>query len=668
MKKGILTSLGLAAVLTLGLASVNEYRDFKEVDAAGTWNLVTDASTLAVGDQVVIAAKDFDYALSVTQNNNNRAQTAITKSGETITIDANVQALTLAEGTSTGSFAFYTGAEGYLYAAGGSSSNYLRTKTTKDANGSFTITISEGVATIKSVGNTSRGWLRYNSTNNPPIFSCYGSGQADIALYKFVGEGGYEVTTTQEIQSKLIKPYYNNGVYTKKTQIYVSDAGKNEIKKSFLGSVQVDRTTYYNGTALLMGDYDGGFDQINSGYGTDAKGNLTHFKLADAANGTITTPTYSANNTHPNWHDKDEKGDNIGEGMEGFYMTLNDMTQENYFEGWSFDGGKATYVTEEEFIDGSNKFVQDFLAFTAPCLQPMVLDATSSNYFQITKLEISEGKHVNWGEYLSLKMYVSSTNESLVINKKDLVLSEARIYTGNQIIDEDVNARIKINQVTGGNVESSLPEKTDNNVNYYKPEGQVITFTISAYENYELTGLTVTNNNEPVEIEFDPTGCEFNVEMNGDVVVTPEFTKVETGDDSGDTLAPITEAKSISFASTAQRTDHSSTRQVWENNGVTLINDKAASTNDVVTNTNPVRLYASSAITIECTGTFNKIVFNCNTTGYATALNNSISDSNCKVTVSSKTVTVVFTKAVSIFEIAKLSAQVRLDSLTVSYE
>ena len=30
MKKGILTSLGLAAVLTLGLASVNEYRDFKE--------------------------------------------------------------------------------------------------------------------------------------------------------------------------------------------------------------------------------------------------------------------------------------------------------------------------------------------------------------------------------------------------------------------------------------------------------------------------------------------------------------------------------------------------------------------------------------------------------------------------------------------------------------
>ena len=30
MKKGILTSLGLAAVLTLGLASVNEYREVKE--------------------------------------------------------------------------------------------------------------------------------------------------------------------------------------------------------------------------------------------------------------------------------------------------------------------------------------------------------------------------------------------------------------------------------------------------------------------------------------------------------------------------------------------------------------------------------------------------------------------------------------------------------------
>ena len=152
----------------------------------GTWNLVTDVSTLAVNDQVVIAAKDANFAMSTKQNTNNRGQTAITKSGNTITPDDNVQILTLTEGTTSGTFAFYTGS-GYLYAAGGTSTknNYLKTQTTLNASGSWTIEItSAGVATVKTADTTVvKNWMRHNSSSS--LFSCYSTGQNDICLYKF---------------------------------------------------------------------------------------------------------------------------------------------------------------------------------------------------------------------------------------------------------------------------------------------------------------------------------------------------------------------------------------------------------------------------------------------------------------------------------------------------
>lgn len=150
--------------------------------ATTAWSLVTDASTLAVDDQVVIVAVDYDYALSTTQNSNNRGQVAITKGDTTVTINENVQILTLKEGTIAGTFAFYTGS-GYLYAAS-SSSNYLRTETTLSANSSWTIEVADSVATIKAQGTYTRNWMQYNYSSS--LFACYASDkpQKDIAIYK----------------------------------------------------------------------------------------------------------------------------------------------------------------------------------------------------------------------------------------------------------------------------------------------------------------------------------------------------------------------------------------------------------------------------------------------------------------------------------------------------
>ncbi|MGN0006921.1 MAG: hypothetical protein ACI35T_02360 [Alistipes sp.] len=148
------------------------------------YTLVTDASTLAVGDKVIIVAKDYDVAMSTTQNSNNRGQVSITKNGNTIDItDKDTQIFTLEEGTKTGTFAFNTGS-GYIHAAS-SSKNYLRTKTTLDDNGSWTITIASDAATITAQGTYTRNILRYNSaTSGGQLFSCYSSGQQDVQIYK----------------------------------------------------------------------------------------------------------------------------------------------------------------------------------------------------------------------------------------------------------------------------------------------------------------------------------------------------------------------------------------------------------------------------------------------------------------------------------------------------
>ena len=155
-------------------------------DGECTWQLVTDASTLKADDEVIITASgENNYALSTNQKSSNREGTAITKSGNTLSEpSADVQVLTLKAGSSTGTWAFYTGNSGYLYAAS-SSGNQLKTKTTLDVNGSWTISISNGVASIIATGSSNRNVMQYNPNNGSPIFACYASAsQTSLAIYK----------------------------------------------------------------------------------------------------------------------------------------------------------------------------------------------------------------------------------------------------------------------------------------------------------------------------------------------------------------------------------------------------------------------------------------------------------------------------------------------------
>lgn len=149
----------------------------------GGWFLVTDATTLAAGDKIVVAASGYNYAMSATQNSNNRGQAAITKADDTISFTSSSGVCEFTLGGATGAWTFYdTNASGFLYAAS-SSSNYLRTQTTNDANGQWSISITSNVATVTSQGTNTNNLMKYNNTSF--LFSCYASGQKDISLYRY---------------------------------------------------------------------------------------------------------------------------------------------------------------------------------------------------------------------------------------------------------------------------------------------------------------------------------------------------------------------------------------------------------------------------------------------------------------------------------------------------
>ncbi len=161
------------------------------VDARGTYELVTDVSTLKNDDQILITyiTDTQGYVLGeqktnnfdISQLNNNGISTD--RKTFTVTNEKNVTAAIL-EG-SDGAWYFHTNF-GYLCATS-SSNNYLGAKTLDKAgnNAKAVITISDnGNAAVVFQGNYSNKYLKYNSQST--LFSCYGSSnnQTPVQLYR----------------------------------------------------------------------------------------------------------------------------------------------------------------------------------------------------------------------------------------------------------------------------------------------------------------------------------------------------------------------------------------------------------------------------------------------------------------------------------------------------
>ena len=186
----------------------------------GKYQLVTDASTLAADDEILIAyVNDGEdatvaYALGTEQKTNNRAGVEVTYNEDgTLTPNAKAQVITL-EGDAEGWY-FNVG-NGYLYASS-KSSNQLKTETEADENAKAKIEIAEtNDATIVFQGANTRNTLRYNPNNGSPLFNCYASNATTGSLpriYRKVAEVEGETVPVTISSAEWATLYYSDKAF-----------------------------------------------------------------------------------------------------------------------------------------------------------------------------------------------------------------------------------------------------------------------------------------------------------------------------------------------------------------------------------------------------------------------------------------------------------------------
>ena len=202
-----------------------------------TWALVTDASTLEVGDKVIIAAKDYDVALSTTISSDRRSAVNITKLGNYyLTPAATAQTLILANGSVDGTFAFYDAEnEGFLVSS--STSYYLKNQAYIDENTSFAISIADGVATIgNKTGEYNNNKIYYYQSSN--YFYSGTSTKQPVCLYRLVGVKG----TVPVIPADITVPTGTNKVVVPEEGTAV-ETPIDEVVFNYVGEWNIEATS-----------------------------------------------------------------------------------------------------------------------------------------------------------------------------------------------------------------------------------------------------------------------------------------------------------------------------------------------------------------------------------------------------------------------------------------
>ena len=179
----------LVAMLLLSLSGI----------AQTTYTKVTSASGLEAGANYLIVAHHDDFGVLAMgyQKTSNRNAVVVSENGESITVtpgtdpssETDVFQITL--GGSTGAWTLYDEVkEGYLYASS-SSSNQLKTQSTNNANGEWSIVFNaDGTAEVVAQGDNTRNNMRFNPNNGTPLFSCYAETSNVDTRVSFYKAGG----------------------------------------------------------------------------------------------------------------------------------------------------------------------------------------------------------------------------------------------------------------------------------------------------------------------------------------------------------------------------------------------------------------------------------------------------------------------------------------------
>ncbi len=135
-----------------------------------------------------------------------------------------------------------------------------------------------------------------------------------------------------------------------------------------------------------------------------------------------------------------------------------------------------------------------------------------------------------------------------------------------------------------------------------------------------------------------------------------------------DAEQPATVTATLKFTDISTRTEYNTEKQVWEENGLMLVGEKAGSSTAVGNYSNPARFYKSSTITIKAPGNITKLVFESASDGsddnkkYLSFLTTAVGDH----TVNDNFVTVIL-DGTSNAVTYTMPGQVRLFNLEVTY-
>ncbi len=196
----------------------------------------------------------------------------------------------------------------------------------------------------------------------------------------------------------------------------------------------------------------------------------------------------------------------------------------------------------------------------------------------------------------------------------------------------------------------------------YDPSYKNISFTVVNTDGisiycYRLKGddASKLEKNDTVQV----VGCL--TAYNG----TPQFDSTATMTLIAKGEPDVVPENMIIFDDTAKRTTINVDQQVWEQNGIVFTNDKAGSTSNVNEKYyNPVRCYKGSTFTVSYPGMTN-IVITCNSASYAEVVLASLPEGTV-AGISDNVVTVIFDTPVDSFTTSGMTAQTRIDSITVN--
>ncbi len=268
----------------------------------------------------------------------------------------------------------------------------------------------------------------------------------------------------------------------------------------------------------------------------------------------------------------------------------------------------------------------------------------------------------NYGERVS----VSSATEGVTITKitntgYTVALAEGVKVFKLTLYNNNATENVRVDDIMLTEAAPYIEKLTITGATVLFTEGE----TFARGESFTVTANYINGVNEDVTADVTVNSDAVNMATAGTYEVIVSYQGVEaTYNVTVQSAAIKTADGTISFTSTAQRTSQNTTKQVWTNDGITFTNNKASSTSNVANYSNPVRLYAKSEVIVEAPGNITKIVFTASESKYATALKNS---AGSEASVSGMDVTIVPASAATSYTIASLTAQVRLNSVTVTY-